>query len=157
MKQMKKASTCLMAVALMTMVAAITASAAATALNGQLVLRPLTPGDVTNYKLPSTTENSGGLNTVGVGTPVYLEAEVNIAIARFQHCQRHLGSDQHTAGSFARRRLTTSPLGTNVPVYDPSDRTWSIKWPDARSCARTWWGNTRSSPPLSPPAAAPPM
>ena len=46
MKQTKKVITCLMAVALMTMVAAITASAAAPALNGQLVLRPLTPGDV---------------------------------------------------------------------------------------------------------------
>ena len=81
MKQTKKAITCLMGVGLITIVAAITASAAAPpALNGQVVLRPLTPGDVTNYKLASTTENSGGLNTVGVGTPVYLEAEVNIAI-----------------------------------------------------------------------------
>ena len=80
MKQTKKAITCLMAVALMTIVAAMTASAAATTLNGQLVLRPLTPGDVTIYKLPSTIENSGGLTTVGIGTPVYLEAEVNIAI-----------------------------------------------------------------------------
>ncbi len=80
MKHMKKASTCLMAVALLTMVAATTASAA-TALTGQLVLRPLTPGDVTNYKLPSTIENSAGINTIGVGMPAYLEAEVNIAIA----------------------------------------------------------------------------
>ena len=97
MKQNKKAITCLTAVALMTLVAAITASAAAApALTGQLVLRPLTPGDVTNYKLPSTIENSGGLTTVGIGTPVYLEAEVNSAIARLEYPQRHLGSDQYS-------------------------------------------------------------
>src|ERR1035441_7319592 len=81
MKHTKKAMTCLMAVVLMTIVAATTASAASPpTLTGQLVLRPLTPGDVTNYKLASTIENSGGLNMVGIGTPVYLEAEVNIAI-----------------------------------------------------------------------------
>jgi hypothetical protein len=68
MKQTKKAITCLVGVGLITMLAAITASAA-TALTGQLVLRPLTPGDVTNYKLPSTIENSAGINTIGVGTP----------------------------------------------------------------------------------------
>ena len=43
------------------------------------------------YNLPSTTEISGGLTTVGIGTPVYLEAEVNSAIRRLEHCQRHLG------------------------------------------------------------------
>jgi len=46
MKPTKKAITCLMGVVLITMVAAITARAAAPALNGQIVLRPLTPEDL---------------------------------------------------------------------------------------------------------------
>jgi hypothetical protein len=119
MKQIKKVSTCLMAVGLMTMVAAITAIAAAPALNGQLVLRPLTPGDVTNYKLPSTIENSGGLTTVGVGTPVYLEAEVNSAIPG-ANIVSVTWSLTNNAGSLAT--FTSSPLGTNVPIYDVNTR-----------------------------------
>jgi hypothetical protein len=121
MKQNKKAITCLTAVALMTLVAAITASAAAApALTGQLVLRPLTPGDVTNYKLPSTIENSGGLTTVGIGTPVYLDAEVNSAIAPSNILSVTWVLTNKPAYSAAA--LTNSPLGTNVPVYEPADR-----------------------------------
>ena len=120
MKPTKKAITCLMGVALISMVAAITASAATTTLTGQLVLRPLTPGDVTNYKLASTTEVSGGLTTVGVGSAVYLEAEVNLAIPA-TNILSVTWSLTNTAGSSVT--LTASPLGTNVPVYDPSDRT----------------------------------
>ena len=120
MKQIKKVSTCLMAVGLMTMVAAITASAADPALNGQLVLRPLTPGDVSVYKLPSTTENSGGLSTVGIGTPVYLEAEINSAIPA-----ANIVSVTWTLTNtppFSTATLTSSPLGTNVPIYDVNAR-----------------------------------
>ena len=58
MKQTKKAITSLMAVVLITIVAAMTASAAAAALEGRLTLRPLTPGDITLYKLPAGTESS---------------------------------------------------------------------------------------------------
>ena len=48
MKPTNLVQRCLMAVALTTLVAAITASAASPpALNGRLVLRPVTPGDVT--------------------------------------------------------------------------------------------------------------
>ena len=55
------------------------AQAAPIPLNARLIARPVTPGDVTNSGLPASTENSGGLNTVGVGTPVYLEVDVNLA------------------------------------------------------------------------------
>ncbi len=72
-------SACFAAAAL-TLLASASAIQAATALNGNLTLRPLTAEDVSTYKLPAGTELSGGLNTVGVGTAVYLEAEVNIAI-----------------------------------------------------------------------------
>src|ERR1035441_4159482 len=122
MKLTKKAITCLTAVVLTTMFAAFTASAAAPpTLTGRLVLRPLTPGDVTNYKLPSTIENSGGLNTVGIGTPVYLEAEVNIAIPASNILS--VTWVLTNSPTYSAAALTNSPLGANVPVYDPSDRT----------------------------------
>ena len=49
-------------------------------MQGQVIARPLTPGDKTTYGLPASLEVSGGISTVGIGTPVYLEAEINIAI-----------------------------------------------------------------------------
>ncbi len=126
MKHMKKASTCLMGVAVITIVAAMTAGAATPTLQGRIVLRPVTPGDVSNYKLASTTETSGGLNTVGVGTPVYLEAEVNIAIPATNIVSvtwALTNIPMLSALTNPATAFTASPLGTNVPVYDPSDRT----------------------------------
>ena len=52
-------------------------------LNARLVARPLTPGDIIKYGLPSGTGKpsaSGISNTVAIGTPLYLEVEVNSAI-----------------------------------------------------------------------------
>jgi hypothetical protein len=121
MKQTKKVMTCLMGVVLITMAAAVTASAATSAPpTPQLVLRPLTPGDVTIYKLPSTTENSGGLATVGVGTPVYLEVEVDLAIAPSNIVSVTWALTNVPALSAAA--FTSSPLGANIPVYEPADR-----------------------------------
>ena len=95
-------------------------AAAAPALTPQLILRPVTPGDVTRYALPSTTETSGGINTVGLGTPVYLEAEINSAIAASNITSVTWVLTNLPFGSAAV--LTNNPLGTNVPVYDVSDR-----------------------------------
>ena len=120
MKQIKKAITGLTAVGLMTIAAAISASAAAPALNGQLVLRPLTPGDVTVYKLPATTENSGGLTTVGIGAAVYLEAEINFAIAPSNIVSVTWALTNTPA--FSTASFSANPLGTNVPVYDVNTR-----------------------------------
>ncbi len=120
MKYTYKVATALMAVALTTLVAAFTVNAAAPALTGQIVLRPVTPGDVTVYHLPSTTETSGGLNTVGVGTAVYLEAEVNIAIPASDIVSVAWAATNLTTGLPVT--LAPSPLGTNVPVYSPSQR-----------------------------------
>ena len=69
-----------MAVVLLALAAALAAQAAPTPLNARLIARPFTPGDVSRSGLPSSTEYSGGLNTVGIGTPVYLEADVNISV-----------------------------------------------------------------------------
>jgi hypothetical protein len=118
MKQTNKAITRLVAVALLTMAAAVTASAAS--YPSQIVLRPLTPGDITIYKLPSTTETSPGLNTVGIGSPVYLEAEVDKAIAPSNIVSVTWVLTNTPASSAAF--LTNSPLGANVPIYDVADR-----------------------------------
>ena len=98
----------------------LTLRAAAPALNGQLVLRPVTPGDVSVYKLPSTTEVSGGLRTVGVGTAVYLDAEINSAIATSNILSVTWSLTNAPSTSIAD--FMPSPLGTNIPVYEPVDR-----------------------------------
>ena len=125
------------------------------ALNGRLVLRPLTPGDVTLYQLPASTETSPGLTTVGIGSPVYLEAEINIAIP---------ASDIISVNWL----LANEPgVFRGVPDQQPAGhecpRLWTggsfaVSSGRARSfCGRTSWANTRWSPPLSRPAAGPPV
>lgn len=115
---MSSGPTRLLAVALL---AATTsgALAAAPALTGRVLPRPLTPGDQGLYGL-SSTEVSGGLTTVGVGTPVYLEAEINSAVPASDLQGVSWTLTSQPIGSTAS--LTPSPLGTNVPVYEPSDR-----------------------------------
>ena len=95
------------------------ARAATPALQGRLIPRPLTPGEITNYKLPAGTEVSGGLTTVGVGSPVYLEADVNIAIPAADIVGVTWVVTNSTGATVVP---TSSALGTNVPVYEPSDR-----------------------------------
>jgi len=107
----------LLAVALMSLLGLTTARA--TAIEAQIQARPLTPNDIKIYQLPSSTERSGGLSTVGVGTPVYLEADVNIALAlaSITNISWSLSGPIGSAAAF-----TNSPLGTNVPLYSPSDQ-----------------------------------
>lgn len=96
--------------------AAALSAGAATALNPQVVSRPLTPGDKTIYKLASSLEVSGGLNTVGVGTPIYLEAEVNINFPAADITSVDWAITGKPSSSQAT--LTDNPLGTNVPISD---------------------------------------
>ena len=115
-----KMPTCLMVVALMAIGTTTSALAAAPALNGKVTLRPFTATDRTIYAMP-TAQISGGLNNVGLGEPVYLDALVNSAIAP----SSLVGSVTWTLtskplGSLAA--LTASPLGTNVGIYLPSDK-----------------------------------
>lgn len=93
---------------------------AATALNGRVVSRPLTPGDVTRYGLSSSLENSGGLYTFAIGTPTYLEADVNLAVpaANITSVTWALTTKPLTSAAV----ITNSPLGTNIPTYLPSDQ-----------------------------------
>ena len=86
----KTAATCLMAVLLMA--AGTAATMGATALQGRVALRPLTPQEL---KAPSLVGQQGasGLSTVGIGQPAYLEALVNSAIApsRYRRCDLGFG------------------------------------------------------------------
>jgi hypothetical protein len=115
----KTLPTCLMAVAVMAL-SAVTTAQAQSNLQAQVVTRPLTPGDVATYGLPANTEVSGGLVNVGVGTPVYLEVEVSTNFPASNIVSVAWAITNKPGGSVAAPQ--TSPLGTNVPIYEPSDR-----------------------------------
>lgn len=115
------APSCLTALGLLLLAAAPPAHAATPALTGQVIARPLTPGDKSVYGLPASLEVSGGLSTVGVGTPVYFEAQVNLAIPAGDITSVTWVLTNQPIGSVAA--FQASPLGTNVPVYEPGDRT----------------------------------
>jgi len=113
------APSCLAAVGLLTLAAA-SARAATPALQGQVIARPLTPGDKISYSLPASLEVSGGLSTAGVGTPIYLEAQINSAVPAADITGVSWVLTNQPIGSAAV--LQSSPLGTNVPIYEPGDR-----------------------------------
>src|SRR5690242_21224728 len=99
--------------------ATITARAQ-TPLQAQLSVRPVTNDDIAANKLPSTVQKSGGLTTVGLGQPAYLEARVNIAIP-----ESDIGGVTWSIASkpaASKANFETSPLGMTVPIYEPSDR-----------------------------------
>ena len=130
-----KAPISLLAVGVLALAAVTAQGAAAPTLQAHLVLRPLTPGDKTTYSLASSTEVSGGLTTVGVGTPVYLEVDINIAIPAANVTGISWGLTNVPIGSAAV--ITSSPLGTNIPVYEPSDRVlYQVAGPSARALLR---------------------
>ena len=108
-----------LALALMA-VAATTTLHAQTTMAPRLVVRALTNGDIANYKLPSTTQISGGLETVGLGEPLYLEVQIDIGIPANQIAGVIWSISDKPSGSTAT--LTASPLGSNVPIAEPSDR-----------------------------------
>lgn len=109
-----------LALASLSLAAAFNVGAATAVLGPQIVSRPITPGDKTRYGLASSLEVSAGLNTVGIGTPIYLEAEVSSTIAA-SNITSVTWSLTTPVGSTAV--LGNSPLGANVPVYEPADRT----------------------------------
>jgi hypothetical protein len=118
-----KTPTGLVAVVLMLMIVAIMANAQTAtppALNTRLILRPLTTGDISTYKLPSTTETSPGLINVGIGQAAYLEADINIAIPASDIVGVTWALTTQPAGSKAAILNNTLPAA--LPVFEPSDR-----------------------------------
>jgi hypothetical protein len=86
----------------------------------RLALRPVTTGDLNLYKLPSTVQVSGGLTTVALGEPLYLEVQVDATILANQIPSVAWEIVTRPAGSNAE--IVASPLPASVPVYEPSDR-----------------------------------
>jgi hypothetical protein len=101
-------------------VAAMTTLSAQTTMAPRLVVRALTNGDIAAYTLPSTTQVSGGLETVALGEPLYLEVQVDIGIPANQIVAATWTLTTKPANSVAA--LVNSPLGSNVPIAEPSDR-----------------------------------
>ena len=94
------------------------AANAATALQPSLSLRPLDAGEITSYHLTGA-EVSAGLRNVPIGEPAYLEVLVNAALPLSQITNVTWTLSSSPIGSAAA--LAPSPLGTNVPPYNPSD------------------------------------
>ena len=114
----RKAQSCLFAIALITTVA-FAAKAAPPYLNARITPRPVTPNDVTVYNLAASTEYSGGLSTIGIGTPAYLELDVTNTVS-LQSITNITWSLTGPFGSAAA--YTNSPLPNTMPVFLPSDR-----------------------------------
>jgi len=113
------------AVTLMLVGAAAPVNAAATALNGQVTQRPLTPTEISTnatygYSLPNC-QVSAGIGTLGLGEPVYLDAMVAASIAPSNIISVTWVFTNKPAGS-TLTGLTNSPLGTNVPLFKTGDR-----------------------------------
>jgi hypothetical protein len=100
--------------------AAVTTAAAQTTPQAKIAARPMTRDDIAAYKLPATTELTGGLFTIGVGQPAYLEAQLDITVAASDILSTDWALTTKPAGSSAL--LTESPIGNSVPIYEPSDR-----------------------------------
>lgn len=125
----RRARSCLWTAALISIVATLAARAAsppsASTLNARVIARPVTPGDVALYKLPASTEYSGGLNTIGVGTPAYLEVDVAKAasLSFITNITWTVTAPLGSAGYTNPAALfSPTPLTTNMPVFLPSDR-----------------------------------
>jgi len=97
---------------------AATLAAQAASLNGRLIARPVTPGNAETYSLPANLEYSGGLTNVGVGTPVFLEADVSLGITGITNVAFTITSKP--IGSAAV--IAPSPLPTNMGIYEPADQ-----------------------------------
>jgi hypothetical protein len=110
----------LLAAVLLAVAAPTTVNAQPAPLNADLALRPVTTGDISAYKLASTTQKSGGLTTVGVGQPAYLEMQINSAIQSTDIAGVIWTLSYKPNGSQAV--LEESPLGATVPLYEPADR-----------------------------------
>lgn len=93
---------------------------AQTAPAAKVSFRPMTRDDIAAYKLPSTTQVSGGLSTVGIGEPLYLEALIDIAVPTAEIVSVDWAFTRKPADSQAD--FQASPLPAGAPIYEPGDR-----------------------------------
>jgi hypothetical protein len=88
--------------------------------DGQIGARAISHQDIHDYVLPETTQISGGLFTVGVGQPLYLEAQVDIGIPSSSIVDVDWVISSQPVGSSAV--LMESPLPPDMPIYSVGDR-----------------------------------
>lgn len=97
-------------------VAALAASQQTTEAAVKLVTRPLTPQEIKDYSLPSSTQKSGGTVNTGLGQPLYLEVLITKGTT--------VTSVDWTLTSVptgAKAVLQASPLPSSMPPYDKGD------------------------------------
>ncbi len=88
----------------------------------RLSLRPLTqteikpPAGYPNYGLASTIQKSAGLPNTGLGQPFYLEVQVPTG-TKVTNIDWSV-----TVPTSSTAALTDSPLGANVPLFEPADK-----------------------------------
>ncbi len=90
------------------------------ALQPQLALRPLTPGEIAAYKVPEG-QGASGLSTIGLGQPAYLEVLANSAFPSSNVVDVTWALAGQPVGATAT--LQNSPLGPEVPPYKMAERT----------------------------------
>lgn len=84
---------------------------------GKIGARALTPNEIKANALPAGTQTSGGLFTVGVGQPIYLEVEVLTAVNATNVTWLLTSKPIGSAAS-----LVASPITPAMPIYNPGDR-----------------------------------
>lgn len=111
----------LIGVALLTLASALPSGAAGTPVTGQFIARPVTPNNVATYGLPSSLAYSGGINTVGIGVPLYLEVDVANTIPASTITNVSFAIATKPPNSLATLSLNT-PLPANMGVFEPSNQ-----------------------------------
>ena len=96
----------------------VSSTSMSAALMGRIEVRPLTPSERTGAL--ADAEIASGLSTVPILQPVYLEAQISLSIPASDIQSVSWEMTGKPVSSTAV--LTDSPLGTNVPVYQPVDR-----------------------------------
>jgi len=109
----------------------VTATAATAAVNARIVTRSLSPQDKTDYSLTGL-QGASGLNTVGVGQPVYAEVQIGLSTPPSNIVSVTWALTERPLGSTAT--LEPSPLGANVPIASSADAL--THWLSARTMLR---------------------
>ncbi|NDV63100.1 hypothetical protein G0Q06_11605 [Puniceicoccales bacterium CK1056] len=109
----KLQATCLSVIAALFLLAGTTTAEAQ-----KIGARPLTPQEIHDYGLPEGTISSGGLMTVGIGEPVYLEAQVPKGTVT----SGVVWSLESTPSTASTAIIMNSPLPGEMPIYSVGDR-----------------------------------
>lgn len=86
----------------------------------KVAVRAVTRDDIAAYKLPSTTQTSAGLSTVGLGQPAHLEILIDKSVNPAEIVSASLVITRKPDGSNAT--IAESPFAAEVPTYEPADR-----------------------------------